>query len=161
MAPLCKVDAVLVKDGPLMLSQVSVVSLANSAQAYISLKGTREVYAGPSTSATTPNSKSLPDGIPARTIQQQSTSPVTPLSARTFGTWTALSSIIRLYGAYHIHDKVVYELCLWTYALAFAHFTSEWLVFGTARLSRGFIAPMMVASLSMAWMLTQWGAYVK
>jgi hypothetical protein len=131
-------------------------------QAYISLKGTREVYAGLAPSNTGTVSKSLPEGIPARTTQQsESTSPVTPLSARTFGTWTALSSIIRLYGAYHINDKIVYELCLWTYVLAFAHFTSEWLVFGSARLSRGFIAPMTVATVSLTWMLVQWGHYVK
>lgn len=88
------------------------------------------------------------------------TSPVNELSARTFGTWTALSSIVRLYTAYHINNPVVYEICLWTYAIAFAHFFSEWLVFGSARWGRGLASPVAVSTLTMAWMLSQWSYYV-
>lgn len=134
--------------------KVSIISIANSIQAYISLKGTQEVYAGPKSSAT------LKD-IPARTIPSQSTSPVTPLSARTFGTWTALSSVVRLYAAFHIHDKNVYEICMWTYAIAWGHFVGEWLVFGTAKLGRGLAGPLIVATGTSVWMLAQWGEYVK
>ena len=128
------------------------MSLGNSVQAYISLKGTREVYAG-----STPRP---PAGIPASTVHAGNASPVTALSARTFGTWTALSSIIRLYAAYHINEAVVYEMCLWTFALAWAHFMSEWLVFGTARWSRGLAGPVFVATGTGAWMLSQWSSYV-
>ena len=32
-------------------------------------------------------------------------SQVTPLMARMFGTWTALSAIIRLYGAYNLNNR--------------------------------------------------------
>ncbi|KAK5111697.1 hypothetical protein LTR62_004803 [Meristemomyces frigidus] len=137
---------------PYWLLFLSIVSVGNSAQAYISLAGTREVYAGPP--------QKLPKGIPASTVAKQNSSPVTELSARTFGTWTALSSIIRLYAAYNIHDPVVYQLALWTYALAFAHFTSEWLVFGTARWGRGLAGPIFVATGTLAWMLSQWAYYV-
>ncbi|TKA70560.1 hypothetical protein B0A55_06232 [Friedmanniomyces simplex] len=123
---------------PKWLLFISVVSIGNSIQAYLSLAGTREVYAGSASSS----------------------SPVTPLSARTFGTWTALSSIIRLYAAYHIHEPVVYQLALWTYGLAFAHFASEWLVFGTARWGRGLAGPVMVSTVTGSWMLAQWSSYV-
>ncbi|QIX00607.1 hypothetical protein AMS68_006124 [Peltaster fructicola] len=120
---------------PKWLLFISIVSIGNSIQAYMSLSGTQQVYAGPS--ATTPTT-----GIPSKTIRAESLSPVTPLSARTFGTWTALSSIIRLYAAYRINEPVVYELALWTFGLAFAHFISEWLIFGTARWGRGLIGPI-------------------
>ncbi|KAK0261993.1 ergosterol biosynthesis protein [Friedmanniomyces endolithicus] len=124
---------------PKWLLFLSIVSIGNSVQAYVSLAGTREVYAG-----------SAP-----------SSSPVTPLSARTFGTWTALSSIIRLYAAYHIQEPVVYQLALWTYGLAFAHFASEWLVFGTARWGRGLAGPIFVSTVTGSWMLAQWSSYVR
>jgi len=68
--------------------------------------------------------------------------------------------VIRLYGAYNIHDKLVYELCIWTYVIAFAHFTSELFVFRSARIGRGIAAPMAVATGTLTWMLLQWGAYV-
>lgn len=86
---------------------------------------------------------------------------MTPLSARTFGTWTALASIVRLYGAYHINEPAVYEMCIWTYAIAWMHFMSEWFVFGSARWNRGLAGPVVIANISLVWMLMQWGYYVK
>ncbi|KAG9749900.1 ergosterol 28, partial [Aureobasidium melanogenum] len=99
---------------------ISIVSLGNSIQAYLSLGPTQKVYCG---------SKTVPAGVPASTVP--STSPVTPLSARTFGTWTAITAIVRLYAAYNINSKPMYELAFWTYIVAFTHFMSEWLVFGS------------------------------
>ena len=99
--------------------------------------------------------------VPNIHLQKRQTNPVTPLSARTFGTWTFLASIIRLYAAYHIHDPVIYQISLWTYIVALSHFTSEWLIFGTAKLNAGLAAPVVVASGSLAWMLTVWDAYVQ
>ncbi|KAI7616157.1 hypothetical protein KC343_g9856, partial [Hortaea werneckii] len=80
---------------PKWLLFISVVSIANSIQAYISLAPTRQVYAGASpdpslstTSASNPASTNqktaLPAGVPARTLRQPQTSPVNELSARTF-----------------------------------------------------------------------------
>lgn len=87
--------------------------------------------------------------------------PVTALSTRTFGTWTFLSAIIRLYAAYNLSDPLIYQLTLWTYAVAFFHFATEWLVFGTARWGAGLAGPVIVSTGSLAWMLSQWGWYVK
>ena len=115
--------------------QISIVSLGNSIQAYFSLAGSQQVYAG-----TTP-------------------SLVTPLSARAFGTWTALSSIIRLYGAYHINNPAVYEITLWTFGIAFGHFALEWLVYGTAKLGKGLAGPLVVSTVTATWMVMQWDAY--
>lgn len=131
------------------------MSIGNSIQAYASLAGTQQVYAGSKASAT---ASKLPDGVPARTARLES--PVTALSARTFGTWTALSAVLRLYAAYHIHEPVVYELALWTFGFAFAHFISEWLVFGSARWGRGLAGPVFVSTGTGLWMLSQWSAYV-
>jgi hypothetical protein len=91
-----------------------------------------------------------------------STSPsdVSPLSSRTFGTWTILSAVIRLYAAYYTDNKAVYELATWTFGIALVHFSMEWMVFKTTRLTAGFIAPLCVASGSLTWMLLQKEAYV-
>jgi hypothetical protein len=117
--------------------QISIVSLGNSIQAYFSLAGSQQVYAG-----TTP-------------------SLVTPLSARTFGTWTALSSIIRLYGAYHIDNPAVYEITLWTFGIAFGHFALEWLVYGTTKLGKGLAGPLVVSTVTASWMVVQWEGYTR
>ncbi|KAF2164042.1 hypothetical protein M409DRAFT_37137 [Zasmidium cellare ATCC 36951] len=138
---------------PKWLLFIAVVSIGNSVQAYVSLAGTREVYSG--SSATTTQTTGSGD------TKTSTTSPVNELSARTFGTWTALSSIVRLYTAYNIHDPLVYQLCLWTYGLAFAHFVSEWLVFGSAKWGRGLVSPLIVSTVTGVWMLSQWDSYVR
>jgi hypothetical protein len=122
-------------------TQVSAVSVANSIQAYVSLGPTQKVYTGP-----TSDSKS---------------SPVTPLSARTFGTWTLLSSVIRLYAAYNIENKQIFEMAFWSYAIAFGHFFSEWLIFGSTRMGKGLAGPAVVSTATLAWMITQRDFYVK
>ncbi|CAD0056538.1 unnamed protein product [Aureobasidium pullulans] len=117
---------------------------------YLSLGPTQKVYCG---------SKSIPAGVPANTVP--SASPVTPLSARTFGTWTAITAIVRLYAAYNITTKPMYELAFWTYIVAFTHFMSEWLIFGSTRWGKGLAGPAIVATTSLIWMWTQWDYYVK
>ncbi|OAL64407.1 ergosterol biosynthesis protein Erg28 [Trichophyton rubrum] len=59
---------------------------------------------------------------PAYTGQLYSAAPVTPLSSRKFGTWTFLSSVIRMYAAYYVSNPQVYDLAMWTYGIALAHF---------------------------------------
>lgn len=130
--------------------QISLVSIGNSIQTYVSLAGTQQVYSG--------TQASIPKGTPPRTVP--STSPVTPLQARTFGVWTALSCVIRLYAAYHVHERAVYQLAMWTFGLAFAHFGSEWLWFGTARFGKGLAGPLVVSTVSGLWMWTQYGFYI-
>ncbi|KAF9917002.1 ergosterol biosynthesis protein, partial [Lobosporangium transversale] len=62
---------------PKWLWVVGVTSFLNTFQAFVTLKATRRLYANK------PHE-------------------VTNLSARTFGVWTFLSSVIRLYGAYNL-----------------------------------------------------------
>jgi hypothetical protein len=86
---------------------------------------------------------------------------VNPLSSRTFGTWTFLSSIIRLYAAYNISDPLVYQLACWTYGIAAVHFMTEWLIFKSTSWSVGLAAPVFVATGTLSWMLLQMDSYVK
>jgi hypothetical protein len=113
--------------------------MANSFQAYATLHYTRRIYTSPSPS--TP-------------------SQVTPLSGRTFGTWTFLTSIVRLYAAYNINDPSMYKLALWTYGVAWLHFMSEWWVFGTTFWGLPLAGPVCVASGSLVWMFSCWGYYI-
>lgn len=82
------------------------------------------------------------------------------LSGRIFGTWTFLSAVVRMTAAYHITTPVAYDLAAWTFGIALMHFVGEWLVYGSASLRGRFIGPLIVASSSLAWMLTQREAYL-
>lgn len=118
---------------------ISVVSIFNSCQTYLKkdLTLTREVY------STAPRTE------------------VTNLSARTFGTWTALTSIVRFYAAYNlVNNPQMYDLCIWTYVVALGHFASEWLVFGNCKLGKGLAGPLIVASTSLVWMFSQRSYYL-
>ena len=119
----------------LTTSQTSAFAVFNSIQAYSSLHLTRRMYSGPNSS-------------------------VTPLSARTFGTWTILAAIIRVFAAYHISDPAWYQLCLLTYAVGIGHFMAEWLIFKTMIWGLPLVSTLAVAGTNLIWMLAQWDSYV-
>lgn len=119
-----------------VISQIGTISVVYSIQSFFSLAGAREIFTAPTTL-------------------------ITPLQSRTFGTWAMLSSVVRLYAAYNIHNKQVYELCLATWVIAVLHFTSEWLVFKTALMRRGLASPILLAGITGAWMIVVKGYYVK
>lgn len=124
---------------PKWLLFVSAVSVFNSAQCYLGGPDlTRRVY-------------------PRQPDQ------VTSLSVRTFGTWTFLSCVIRMYAALNITNSQVYDLAIASYLIAGFHFVSEWLVFHTTdtRKGSGLYGPLVVASLSATWMLTQRSFYAQ
>lgn len=85
----------------------------------------------------------------------------TPLQARTFATWTFMAAVIRVYAAYHIHERAFYELAFMTYTTAWLHFMSEWFVFGSCHWGAPIAGPVIGSSVSLVWMWLQWGAYVK
>ncbi|CEP63486.1 Erg28p LALA0_S08e03576g [Lachancea lanzarotensis] len=116
---------------PKWLLFISVVSVFNSIQTYISgLELTRKVY-------------------------ERKPQETTKLSARTFGTWTFVSSVIRLYGALYLNEEHIYQLVCISYLVALAHFGSELLVFRTCKIGKGFMGPLLVSTTSLAWMYTQ------
>ena len=119
--------------------QTSTLSFFNVAQTYASPNLTRRVY----------------------NIASQSPPGVAPLTARIFGTWTLMSGVIRMYAAHNLSDPVIYQLALWTYAIALCHFGSELLVYRTTKVADGAIPVFIVAIMTVSWMLAQWGEYVK
>lgn len=133
------------------LLQISLVSVGNSIQAYTSIYPTQRVYPGPLNPP--PTSPSVNPLI--------ANSPVTPLAAHLFGTWTVIQSLVRLYAAYNIDNPRFYELAFLTYVVAFAHFGSEWFVFKSTRWGAGLAGPVVVATGSLVWMWVQWGFYVQ
>ncbi|ODV79697.1 Erg28-like protein [Suhomyces tanzawaensis NRRL Y-17324] len=123
---------------PYWLLFISAVSIFNSVQTYQSseLSLTRKVYEEEANS-------------------RHSTPQVTRLSARTFGTWTFISSLVRFYGAYYVTNPQIFQLTQWTFLVAAGHFFSEWLVFGTCKLGKGLAGPGIVSILSLIWMHSQ------
>ena len=70
------------------------------------------------------------------------------------------SAIVRFTAAYNITTPAVYDLAACTFGLALLHFVGEWLGFGSAQLKGRFVSPLIVASASLTWMLTQRDAYL-
>ncbi|KAJ7707773.1 hypothetical protein B0H17DRAFT_1156297 [Mycena rosella] len=116
---------------------VAVMAVFNSVQNFTTLKLTRRIY----------------NNVPPATI--------TPLQARTFAAWTLASAMVRAYAAYNINQKIVYDMALFTYLIAFGHFASELLIFRTATPNPGVISPVIVSTTSLIWMFSQYDSYVK
>ncbi|KAK0485160.1 Erg28 like protein-domain-containing protein [Armillaria novae-zelandiae] len=119
---------------PLWQLLISVTAVFNSVQNFVTLKLTRKIY---------------PQAA------------VTGLQARTFAVWTLTSAVVRAYAAYNINEKHVYDLTLFTYLIAFGHFSSELLIFRTATVNPGLISPVIVSTTSLVWMISQYDFYVK
>jgi len=95
-----------------------------------------------------------------RRLYSASPSSVTSLSSRTFGAWTFTSALIRLNTAYNIHDPQWYNLCVCTFLIALGHFSSEVLVFRTAKIGVPVLSPLLVSASSLFWMLSKRGEYL-
>ncbi|RDA83822.1 hypothetical protein CP532_5128 [Ophiocordyceps camponoti-leonardi (nom. inval.)] len=144
---------------PYYMLILSIVSVGNSAQAYMTLHFTRRVYNGrfvrnprlpPKSAGFEPDDavdKLVPSASKTGTSDQ-----VTPLAGRLFGTWTLITCIIRCYAAYNLHLGPVYDMAIWTYVVALAHFTSELFVFRTMTLGLPQIFPFALASGALIWM---------
>lgn len=116
---------------------VTAMALFNTVQNFATLKLTRRLYLR----------------VPSNSV--------TALQARTFAVWTLTAAIVRGYAAYHIHDKTIYDMALFTYLIAFGHFSSEILIFRTASLNSAAISPVIVSTVSLIWMLRHYDFYVK
>lgn len=157
---------------PYWLLFTSVASFFNTYQSYTTLFFARRLFAGP---LPTPEQK-LKDserpklGLPStHPLSAQwllppsqtgptitTNSPVTPLSARTFGGWNALSAVIRFYAAYHIHNPEIFQLVMWTYTLSTVFILGEVFVFDTARIKSGCASMLGVGIPSFAWCAWGW-----
>lgn len=137
---------------PTNSQQTSIVAIGNSVQSFATLYYTRRIYnIDPARPKALPSTPSAP--VPHSPL-------VTPLSARTFGTWTFIAALVRLFASYNIDNPAFYSLALCTYAVAFAHFASEWLIFGTAEWGSPLAGPIVVSTSTITWMLMQKEFYV-
>ena len=137
----CGTDYILsLNSASILNTNVQVVgfSVLNTVQCYISANFARRTYDGPA-----------------------SATQVTPFAGRLFGSWSFLSGLVRLYAAYNIHDRHLYQLALCTYLIVLSHFTGELLVFGTMKIGKGLAPSLFVATTSVVWMLTQWSFYLE
>lgn len=147
--------------------QLSLISIGNSAQNLITLHYTRRVY----NARFIPNPK-LPPATqafdPEDAVNKLILAPsgkgsdqVTPLTARCFGTWTFITSIVRLYAAYNLRFGPVYDIAIWTYVVALGHFTSELLIFKSMTLGKPQIFPLIFATTALIWMPSVRDFYVQ
>jgi len=134
---------------PFYILFVGVTAIGNAIQCYFTMSYTQRVYPGTSSSS---QLKDKPNAV---------TSPATPLSSRTFGTWTAAVGIVRLFAAYHINEPAWYQLQALTNLVGLIHFSLEAFVYKTSRPSGPWLAPVSVALIGLAWSFAQYDFYVK
>ncbi|KAH0831752.1 hypothetical protein AYO21_06276 [Fonsecaea monophora] len=135
---------------PLYILFVGVTAIGNAIQCYNTLSYTRRLYPGQA-SATQTKGKSSPEG----------SSPATPLSSRTFGTWTLAVGIVRVFAAYHINEASWFQMQMLTNVIGLAHFSLEAFVYKTTSPSGPWLAPVTVALIGLVWSTVQYGFYVR
>ena len=86
---------------------------------------------------------------------------VTPLMARMFANWTMLSAFIRFQCSRNCYrQRLLYQVTMFTFAMALLHFSFECIVYGTVEFnSFGFLSPLFVASISLIWMTRHYSFY--
>ncbi|OLN97423.1 Ergosterol biosynthetic protein 28 [Colletotrichum chlorophyti] len=145
---------------PYYMLLLSVLAIGNSAQNLLTLHYSRRVYNGkfvpntklPPRSETFNPEDSVNKLVPAPAGAAQATDQATPLAARCFGTWTFLTSIVRLYAAYHLNHAHMYDLAIWTYVVALGHFASELFIFKSMTFGVPQAFPFTLASVALIWM---------
>ncbi|KAI1334486.1 transmembrane domain-containing protein [Xylariaceae sp. FL0016] len=159
---------------PYYMLGTSIIAVGNSLQNYLTLHYSRRLYNGqfvpnpslPPQTGTFNPADSTHKLLPATSAsaggkEGRSQDQVTPLAARLFGTYTLISAIVRIYASYSLHLAPVYNITLWTYIVALAHFGSEYAYYRTAYLSPPILFPFFFASVGITWMLTQYSFYVE
>ncbi|KAI0536638.1 hypothetical protein GGR58DRAFT_382240 [Xylaria digitata] len=157
---------------PYYMFGLSIISVGNSLQNYLTLHYSRRLYNGqfvpnpslPPKSAGFEPQDSTHKLVPASTINAKdgrTTDQVTPLAARLFGTYTFLAAVVRLYASYNLHIAPVYNITIWTYIIALFHFGSEWAVYRSAYLGPPILFPFFFATVGIIWMTSQYSFYVQ
>ncbi|KAI0109736.1 transmembrane domain-containing protein [Daldinia grandis] len=157
---------------PYYMMLTSILAVGNVVQNYVTLHFSRRLYNGqfvPNLSLPPKSATFDPEDSPRKLVPASAASnpkagraqdQVTPLAARLFGTYTIISAIVRLYASYNLHLAPVYQITLWTYVVALAHFGSEFAVYKTAHM--GPIATtFFFATVGIVWMTSQYHFYVE
>ncbi|KAI0161935.1 transmembrane domain-containing protein [Hypoxylon sp. FL1284] len=158
---------------PYYMLVTSILAVGNSMQNYMTLHYSRRLYTGqfvpnaalPAKTATFNPDDSTQKLVPASASSNskgaRTQDQVTPLAARLFGTYTVVSAIVRIYASYNLHVAPVYNITLWTYVVALAHFGSECFVYKTAHFAGPVALTFFFASVGIAWMTSQYNFYVE
>jgi hypothetical protein len=85
---------------------------------------------------------------------------ITPLAARLFATYTLAVGLIRIYAAYGLENKLLYQLGIWTHVIAALHFTSEMLVYKSVHFGWEHSFPFFASYVGTVWMVLQYNNYV-
>lgn len=129
-------------------TQVGVTALGNAIQCYNTMSYTQRLYSGHSEAGKTKK--------PAH-----ETSPATPLSSRTFGTWTFAVGLVRIFAAYHMNEASWYQMQMLTNMVGLAHFSMEAFVYKTSRPWGPWLAPVCVSVFGLVWSFAQYDFYVR
>lgn len=155
---------------------MGVAALGNAVQSYATLSYTRRLYPGqtpqPSSTSTkttkttttvveSTDAVNMKPSKTARATAENTQSPATPLSSRTFGTWTIVVGIVRMYAAYRLEDPAWYQLQMWVTAIALLHFSLEAFVFKTCQPKGPWLAPTIPATVCLIWSGLQYNHYVR
>lgn len=80
--------------------------------------------------------------------------PPTPLTAHIYGVKNVYSGLIRLYAAYHIYNRELYDLALLTYVGVLGFYSTELFVWRTSRM-RETASSFLISGGMIFWMLSQ------
>jgi len=144
-------DALLPKSEgylPLYILFVGITAIGNAGQCYNTLSYTQRLYPGQAQAT-----KDKSSGA--------SSSPATPLSSRTFGTWTMAVGIVRIFAAYHINEASWFQMQMLTNVIGLVHFSLEAFIYKTSRPSGPWLAPVSVATIGLLWSIAQYSFYVR
>lgn len=157
--------------------EVGVTALTNAAQCYVDISYLQRIYNPGNANgevsvkttqttttvfeSSTPESNRRPSVTALTSGGSASNSAVTPLSARTFGTWNAAVAIARLYASYNLHEKSWYQMSIWTNIIGLVHFGLEAFVYRTCRPRGPWFAPTTLAVIGLVWHVLQYDYYVK
>jgi hypothetical protein len=134
------------------VSQLSLIAIGNSAQNLITLHYSRRLYNGrylPNTSLPPKTDKYNPEDSVSKLVSAHESPKATD---QCFGTWTFITSVVRLYAAYNLHLAPMYNVAYWTYVVALGHFASELLYFKSMTLGVPQLFPLCLATIGIIWM---------
>jgi len=160
-----------------MRFQVGITAITNALQCYRDTSYLQRIYSPPAPTQNTilkttfithtieEDDVTPPEGrrasVTSTATATQSRSPVTPLSARTFGTWNIAVGIARVYAAYHLNEQSWYQMSMWTNIIGLVHFGTEAFVYKTAKPRGPWLAPIIPAGVGLIWHILQMKNYVK
>ncbi|KFA61987.1 hypothetical protein S40285_07911 [Stachybotrys chlorohalonatus IBT 40285] len=153
---------------PYYMIIISLTSIGNSLQTYLTLHFTRRVYNGrfvPNTRLPPASAAYNPEDATDKLVPAQSnpkaTDQLTPLAGRLFGTWTLITCIVRCYAAYNLHIGPIYDLAIWTYVVALSHFASELFIYKSMTFGLPQMFPFTLATCALIWMPLVRSSYVE